>query len=376
MGTTSPDLLIELDRSRPRGLRAQIEDELRAAIRAGRLAPGTRAALDPGPGHRPRRHPRRRRRRLRPADRRGLPAVPARGEARPSTPPSTAAPGAARARTRGAGVEVDFRPGLPDLAAFPAHGVGAGDPHRAPDAARRRPRLRRPARPARLRAGARRVPRPGAGGQRRPRPHRRVRRVRPRPRPRGVRPARDRPRGGRGRGPRLRRAARRARRAGQPRGAVSRSTARGSWSTGCAAPRRGPSSSPRPTRAPPAWCSRPTGATSSSRWAARRRRLRDRGRLRRRVPLRPPAGRRAAGRRPDRVVYCGTASKSLAPGLRLGWLVAPADLVDPVVAAAPGRPTAPRRRSSRPPTRPSSPTATSTATCAAAAAPTGSGATR
>ena len=42
MGTTSPDLLIEIDRSRPRGLRSQVEDGLRAAIRAGRLAPGTR----------------------------------------------------------------------------------------------------------------------------------------------------------------------------------------------------------------------------------------------------------------------------------------------------------------------------------------------
>jgi GntR family transcriptional regulator/MocR family aminotransferase len=36
---------------------------------------------------------------------------------------------------------------------------------------------------------------------------------------------------------------------------------------------------------------------------------------------------------PDRVVYAGTASKSLAPGVRLGWLVLPGELVEPVVAA-------------------------------------------
>jgi GntR family transcriptional regulator/MocR family aminotransferase len=34
---------------------------------------------------------------------------------------------------------------------------------------------------------------------------------------------------------------------------------------------------------------------------------------------------------PERVVYAGTASKSLAPGLRLGWLALPADLLAPVL---------------------------------------------
>jgi GntR family transcriptional regulator/MocR family aminotransferase len=43
---------------------------------------------------------------------------------------------------------------------------------------------------------------------------------------------------------------------------------------------------------------------------------------------------------PDRVIYAGTASKSLAPGVRLAWLVVPPRLLDPVLAAMSGAPSA------------------------------------
>ena len=46
----------------------------------------------------------------------------------------------------------------------------------------------------------------------------------------------------------------------------------------------------------------------------------------------PPIG-AMQGLAPERVVYAGTTSKSLAPGLRLGWLVVPDDLLEPIVEA-------------------------------------------
>jgi GntR family transcriptional regulator/MocR family aminotransferase len=118
MRTSSAEVLVELDRSRPRSLRAQVEDELRDAIRSGRLTAGTPlpstralaadlgvtrgvivAAYDqllaegylasrPGSGT----------------------VVNARSESRPVTP---------RPARPDARVVVDFRPGLPDLALFP-----------------------------------------------------------------------------------------------------------------------------------------------------------------------------------------------------------------------------------------------------------------
>ena len=43
---------------------------------------------------------------------------------------------------------------------------------------------------------------------------------------------------------------------------------------------------------------------------------------------------------PDRVVYAGTASKTLAPGLRLAWLVVPPSMLDGVTACLNGGPSA------------------------------------
>ena len=82
------------------------------------------------------------------------------------------------------------------------------------------------------------------------------------------------------------------------------------------------------------------------------------------------------GLEPDRVVYAGSASKTLAPALRLGWLVVPPRLLEAVRAEklladlrhGPDRPAGVRATSSS--------AASSTATCAACAPATAPAATR
>ena len=129
-----------------------------------------------------------------------------------------------------------------------------------------------------------------------------------------------------GRGP----VGRRRRRARSPARPASRSSACRSTRTACAST---PSSGSTPTRSssrrrtsgrpapcsrrdrarPPCCAGRASAARSSSRTTT--------------TPSTATTARRSArmqGLAPDRVIYAGTASKTLAPGLRLGWLVAAA----------------------------------------------------
>ena len=78
---------------------------------------------------------------------------------------------------------------------------------------------------------------------------------------------------------------------------------------------------------------------------------------------------------PDRVVYLGTASKTLAPALRLGWLRRAARAGRGDRARSAGRSTPAAPRSPRAPTPACWPPARSTATCGAPAATTASAAT-
>jgi len=329
--TTSPEVLVELDRSRPRGLRAQVEDELRDAIRSGRLAPGTllpssRAlAADLGvtrgvivaaydqlvaEGYLASRH----------------------GSGTVVNAAAQGAPPPPSRRSNAPPVLIDFRPGLPDLDLFPRAAwlratrvalqtmprddLGYGDP-------RGLPRLRQAAADYLARV-------------------------------RGV--SADEGRvlicGGFGHGFSL--VARVLHDLGHEvvavedpgyDGARDVLATAGVRHQGVAVDEEGlvvddlRRSGVRAVVITPAH-QNPTGAVLSS---ARRRQLVEWVREVDGYVIeddydaeyrydRHPAG-AVQGLDPDRVIYCGTTSKSLAPGLRLGWLVLPPDLIAPTMAA-------------------------------------------
>ena len=82
------------------------------------------------------------------------------------------------------------------------------------------------------------------------------------------------------------------------------------------------------------------------------------------------------GLAPDRVIYAGSASKVFAPGLRLGWLAAPAGHRRCRSRFGSTLRTRARPRSTSSPSRTSSPAVSSTATCGGCARSTGAAATR
>ena len=82
------------------------------------------------------------------------------------------------------------------------------------------------------------------------------------------------------------------------------------------------------------------------------------------------------GLAPDHVVYAGSASKTLAPGLRLGWFVLPAHLTEPMAAAKIAADRGSARAGADGAGRLRRRAASSTGTCAGCAPCTGGGATR
>ena len=170
------DLLVELDRSRPRTLRAQLERGLRQAIAAQDARPGNRAAAVAGAGGRARAVPLARRRRLRAAGHRGLPGGPA-GLRHPGQgaglrhPPGVGRAGrlallAAAARPRRQDLqERAARPGP-----VPAQRVAPALPRRAAGPARHAAALPAAARRARAAGRAHRLPGPGPRRARHPGP--------------------------------------------------------------------------------------------------------------------------------------------------------------------------------------------------------------
>ena len=158
-------------------------------------------------------------------------------------------------------------------------------------------------------------------------------------------------------------------------GAGRRSTTTASGSTSSRAPST-PSSSPPPTSTRPASCSPPSAAPRCSQWLREHDALAIEDDYDAEYRYDRAAVGALQGLEPDRVVYAGSASKTLAPALRLGWLVVPPRLVERDPRGEATSPTWARPGSSSTRSRTSSRAASSTATCAACAPATARAATR
>ena len=310
---------------------------------------------------------------LRPARRRGLPGRarrvgdPGRRSARHAQP---VAPAARTARS-GPRLIADFASGVPDLGLVPARRLGVGGGRGLPDRPERRVRLRRPARRPRgcatvLAGYLRRVRAAAATADRT---------VVCAGFPQGLTsrcarwPARGR-RPGRVRGPGLRRHRDRLA-ADAPRSAlvpVPVDEHGIDVDALAASGRRRGRRHARRTSGRPAWCSPPSGGTRWSTGPASTTAVvvEDDYDAEFRYDREPVGS--LQGLAPDRVVTLGTVSKSLAPALRLGWVVCPAELAGAGRRRPSRWPTAARPGSTSSRWPPSSSPAATTGTCAGCAA--------
>ena len=176
---SSVELLLAVDRDGPHTLGAQIEEQLRSAIRSGALRPGAQVPSTRDLARQLEHLAARRRRGLRPARGRGLPEpAPGRAAARVRRPPSPQPPAPDAAAAAPVAPRFDFRPSVPDVSAFPRAAWLRSLREALSDAHRRRARLRRPVRRRAAAHRAGRLPRPRARRRRRPGPRRRHQRLR------------------------------------------------------------------------------------------------------------------------------------------------------------------------------------------------------